>query len=194
MTLAKIVHMLDRAWDDELLDGFLALETWGNDNVAFPGECYRRYIEELYQRDKLAQAASSRSPGGRRASRPITCPTLAVTFEHDNIVPWESAKELVDLRVVERQGLAAPAGRSHRRRGVEERVEGAVAEDRRVVGSARRARRSARCDRRSGAPSTRSRPLTSGASRRAWRSARASPRASGRPSRACGRSRARPSS
>jgi polyhydroxyalkanoate synthase len=34
-------HMLDRAWDDEFLDGFLALETWGNDNVSFPGACYR---------------------------------------------------------------------------------------------------------------------------------------------------------
>ena len=26
----------------------------------------------------------------------ITCPTLAIAFEHDNIVPWRSAKELVD--------------------------------------------------------------------------------------------------
>ena len=26
----------------------------------------------------------------------ITCPLLAVTFEHDGIVPWRSAAELVD--------------------------------------------------------------------------------------------------
>ncbi|MGO8999909.1 MAG: PHA/PHB synthase family protein [Polyangiaceae bacterium] len=96
MTLAKIVHMLDRAWDDESLDGFLALETWGNDNVALPGEAYRRYIEELYQQDKLARGEFTLS--GRPARlQAITCPTLAITFQHDNIVPWESAKELVDL-------------------------------------------------------------------------------------------------
>ena len=96
MTLAKIVHMLDRAWDDESFDGFLALETWGNDNVALPGEAYRRYIEELYQEDKLARGEFTLS--GRPARlEAITCPTLAITFEHDNIVPWQSAKELVDL-------------------------------------------------------------------------------------------------
>jgi polyhydroxyalkanoate synthase len=96
LTLAKMVHLLDRAWDDESLDGFLALETWGNDNVALPGAAYRRYIEELYQQDKLARGEMTLS--GRPARlEAITCPTLAVTFEHDNIVPWQSAKELVDL-------------------------------------------------------------------------------------------------
>jgi polyhydroxyalkanoate synthase len=96
MTLAKIVHLLDRAWDDESLDGFLALEMWGNDNVALPGEAYRRYIEELYQQDRLARGELTLSGKPARLDA-ITCPTLAVTFEHDNIVPWASAKELVDL-------------------------------------------------------------------------------------------------
>ena len=27
----------------------------------------------------------------------IKCPVLAVTFEHDNIVPWQSAAALLDL-------------------------------------------------------------------------------------------------
>ena len=49
---------VDRAWDDEFLDGFLALETWGNDNVSFPGECYRRYIEELYRDNALVTGGS----------------------------------------------------------------------------------------------------------------------------------------
>jgi polyhydroxyalkanoate synthase len=96
MTLAKIVHVLDREWDDESLDGFVALETWGNDNVALPGEAYRRYIEELYQQDKLARGEFTLSGEPARLEN-IACPTLAVTFEHDNIVPWQSAKELVDL-------------------------------------------------------------------------------------------------
>lgn len=95
LNLSKAVHVLDRAWDDESLDGFLALETWGNDNVSFPGECYRRYVDELYRGDALARGTFTLS--GRPARlESIDCPLLAVTFEHDHIVPWRSAAELVE--------------------------------------------------------------------------------------------------
>jgi polyhydroxyalkanoate synthase len=93
--LAKSVMLLDRAWNDEFLDGFLALETWGNDNVALPGEFYRTYIGELYQKDTLLGGNFSLSGQRVRLSN-ITFPTLAVTFEHDNIVPAESAAMLID--------------------------------------------------------------------------------------------------
>ena len=95
LTLSKMVHLLDRAWDDESLDGFLAIEAWGNDNVSIPGAFYQRYIEDLYQRDLLSRGEFTLS--GRPARLyAIRCPTLAVTFEHDTIVPWKDAKELVD--------------------------------------------------------------------------------------------------
>jgi len=93
--LMKTVSLVDRAWDDEFLDGFLALETWGNDNVSFPGEAYRRYVEELYRRDALA-AGTLRISGRPARLDAITCPVLAVTFEHDNIVPWASAAAVLD--------------------------------------------------------------------------------------------------
>jgi polyhydroxyalkanoate synthase len=93
--LAKTVHLLDKAWDDEFLDGFLAIETWGNDNVSFPGECYRRYVEELYRGDALMRGTFTLS--GRPARlEDIACPVMAVTFEHDNIVPWRSASCVLD--------------------------------------------------------------------------------------------------
>jgi polyhydroxyalkanoate synthase len=96
LNLSKAVHMIDRAWDDEFLDGFLALEKWGNDNVSFPGECYVRYIEELYQRDALRKGTFTL--GGKPARlENITCPLQVVSFEHDNIVPKEAATALVDL-------------------------------------------------------------------------------------------------
>jgi len=95
LQLSKAVHMIDRAWDDEFLDGFLALETWGNDNVSFPGEFYRRYIDEIYRGDRLVEGTFALS--GRPARlEAIACPTCVVTFEHDTIVPWESAKALYD--------------------------------------------------------------------------------------------------
>lgn len=95
LALSKAVHMIDRAWDDEFLDGFLALETWGNDNVSFPGEFYRRYIDELYRGDAFVKGTFALSGTPARLEA-ITCPTYCVTFEHDTIVPWESAKVLHD--------------------------------------------------------------------------------------------------
>jgi polyhydroxyalkanoate synthase subunit PhaC len=95
LSLSKAVHLLDRAWNDEFLDGFLAIETWGNDNVSFPGECYRRYASELYQDDALVKGTFALSGRAARLDR-ILCPVLCVTFEHDNIVPWRSAAELLE--------------------------------------------------------------------------------------------------
>ena len=93
--LSKAVGVIDRAWDDEFLDGFFALETWGNDAVSFPGACYQRYVEELYRRDALLGGDFTLS-GEVVKLEELRCPTLVVTFEHDTIVPASSAAVLLD--------------------------------------------------------------------------------------------------
>lgn len=110
LPLAKAVSLLDRAWNDEFLDGFLALETWGNDNVSLPGEFYRTYIRDLYQRDSLIHGEFLM--GGKRVElKNLTAPTLAVTFEHDNIVPGPSAAALITaIGAKEKQHLHLPGG------------------------------------------------------------------------------------
>jgi polyhydroxyalkanoate synthase len=110
LTLSKLVHVLDRAWNDEFLDGFLALETWGNDNVSFPGACWRQYVEQLYRDDALADGRFRL--GGRSAHLAmIDAPVLAVTFEHDGIVPWRGAACLLDLVSSEvKEHLHLPGG------------------------------------------------------------------------------------
>ncbi|HEY5945343.1 MAG TPA: alpha/beta fold hydrolase [Kofleriaceae bacterium] len=95
LRMAKTVALLDRAWDDEFLESFLATERWGHDNVSFPGACYVRYIEELYRRNLLIRG------GFTVAGRPselhaIKCPVLALSFSDDHIVPLPSAAPLVD--------------------------------------------------------------------------------------------------
>src|SRR5439155_9938076 len=90
MPAAKVVSLLDRAWDDEFLESFLATERWGNDNVSFPGECYAQYIDELYRANRLVRG------GFAVLGRPseldaIHCPVLALPFNDDNIVPLPSA-------------------------------------------------------------------------------------------------------
>jgi polyhydroxyalkanoate synthase subunit PhaC len=95
LTLSKAVGVIDRAESDEFLDGFFAIETWGNDNVSFPGECYKQYIEELYRADALMRGTFSLSGIPARLES-IECPVSCIVFEHDNIVPWQSAAVLLD--------------------------------------------------------------------------------------------------
>ena len=108
--LAKAVSVADKLWNDEFLEGFFALELWGNDNVSFPGEAYREYIQHLYRENALAKGTLSVS--GRRVSlRDINCPTLAITFEHDNIVPQKSAAALLELiGSTDKQRIHLPGG------------------------------------------------------------------------------------
>ena len=91
----KMVALLDRAWDDDFLDGFLATEQWGNDNVSFPGECYARYIEELYRENRLVGGTFTVLGRPARLDA-ITCPVHAVAFADDHIVPVPSAQPLID--------------------------------------------------------------------------------------------------
>jgi len=107
---AKAVGVLDRAWDDEFLDGFFALETWGGDNVRFPGACYRTYIEELYQGDRLLQG-QFRLSGKTVRLGDVTAPTHVVTFQHDTIVPPKSAAIAMDhLGASDKVHLHLPGG------------------------------------------------------------------------------------
>ncbi|MBI5513030.1 MAG: alpha/beta fold hydrolase [Deltaproteobacteria bacterium] len=110
LSLSKAAQLLDRAWDDEFLDGFLALETWGNDNVSFPGAAFRQYIQHLYREDALVKGTLTL--GGRPARlEGIRCPTLAITFEHDTIVPVSSAAALLDhLTVPDRERIHLSGG------------------------------------------------------------------------------------
>ncbi|MEO8704501.1 MAG: alpha/beta hydrolase, partial [Kofleriaceae bacterium] len=105
----KLVGLLERAWDDEFLDGFLATEKWGSDNVSFPGACYARYIDELYRQNRLV--AGTFTVLGRPAQlSAIACPLLAVAFGDDHIVPLASAQPLIELAGSRDKQLVAMRG------------------------------------------------------------------------------------
>jgi polyhydroxyalkanoate synthase len=128
--MSKAVHVIDKAmkddsditraygadpssnankWD-EFSEGFRALETWGNDNVSFPGACYVRYIEELYRKDALIQGTFTLS-GKPVHLEKITVPTMCIVFQHDNIVPLKNAAILVDkISSTDKELLSLPGG------------------------------------------------------------------------------------
>ncbi len=110
LNLAKIVSLFNKATDPAFVEGFLALETWGNDNVPFPGRAFREYITSLYREDRLVEGTLYIS-GQLVKMENIRCPTMAVTFEHDNIVPWKSAAVLLDRVGADvREHLHLPGG------------------------------------------------------------------------------------
>lgn len=96
LNLSKLVSMIDRAWDDEFLDHFAALERWGNDNVSFPGRAYRRYVQELYRENRLVTGSFTMSGRPARLDA-IRQPVMVVSFAHDHIVPDRSATAALDL-------------------------------------------------------------------------------------------------
>lgn len=108
--LVKGVGLVERAWDDEFLDGFFAVEKWGNDNVSFPGAAYVRYIEALYQRNELVRG-EFRLNGIPARLDAIEFPTMAVTFRDDHIVPWSSAHVLLEkIRSADKKHLDLRGG------------------------------------------------------------------------------------
>ena len=81
------------AWTDDMLDGFFAKERWANDNVSLPAELFRAWVQRFYRDDALirGELELERRPVHLSALR---MPLHVLTFEHDTIVPVESARPL----------------------------------------------------------------------------------------------------
>ena len=127
-------------WDDEFLDGFLALETWGNDNVCFPGEVWRTWVEELYRGDAFARGTFALSGKPARLEG-IDLPAARRDLRaRQHRAEGERRRPLRPGRLA-RQTRAAPVGRPRGRRRVARRGEEALACAERLLVGSRDARR-----------------------------------------------------
>jgi len=106
--LSKFVNLVDRAWSDQFLDGFFALEAWANDNVSLPGAFYRSWIVDFYRDNRLWDGTLL--VGDKLAALPnITAPVLAISFEHDTIAPPLSCEALIErVSSLERRHVRLP--------------------------------------------------------------------------------------
>jgi polyhydroxyalkanoate synthase len=82
--------------DDEALLHLVALESWLEDNLAFPGGVYREYIRALYQDNALARG-SMRIAGEPLHLRDLVAPLLDVVALRDHICEPASSRALMDL-------------------------------------------------------------------------------------------------
>jgi poly[(R)-3-hydroxyalkanoate] polymerase subunit PhaC len=90
------VTLWQNLWNDRWLDGFLAINRWARDQVAFPGAAFRQTVAVLIRANALATGVV---PFGRGEVRleDIRCPYLNVFCEHDTIVPAPSSEPLTGL-------------------------------------------------------------------------------------------------
>ena len=94
--MQKAKGFWDKLWDDAFVEKFLALETWLNDNVDFPGATYVRHIQDLY-RDNALIKGEFELDGEKVRLENITCPVLTAFSTKDHIVPGNSASVLHDV-------------------------------------------------------------------------------------------------
>ena len=94
--VAKLVRLHQNGGDEQTIRQFVALESWLDDNLAFPGGVYREYIQRLYQDNALVRG------GLRVGGRPVdlaelTAPLLDVVALRDHICAPPSSRALLPL-------------------------------------------------------------------------------------------------
>lgn len=94
--LLKYVDFLERVEDRDKLLNFLRMEKWIFDSPDQAGECYRQFIKDLFQQNKLIQ--NTLVVGDHKVDlKKITMPLLNIFASRDHIVPPVASKPLNDL-------------------------------------------------------------------------------------------------
>jgi polyhydroxyalkanoate synthase len=94
--LVQQVNLFQNLWNDQFVEGFLAMNRWARDQVPFPGAAFRQTVQILIRENALMKGVI---PFGRRELRlaDITVPYLNAFAEQDGIVPAASSEPLTTL-------------------------------------------------------------------------------------------------
>ncbi len=95
MSISKYTGIMDSLEDEAKMMNFLRMESWKADCPDFPGECYRQYIKDLFQDNKLIKGELV--IGGKQVNlRNITMPVMNIYATDDNIIPKSATVPLND--------------------------------------------------------------------------------------------------
>jgi polyhydroxyalkanoate synthase len=90
------IRLWDNLWDDEYVRNWRVRYRWVNDQIPFPGECYRQVTKELLWENKLV--TGTLTLGGRPVDlKNIRAAVLNAMAEHDHIAPYDATKSLLSL-------------------------------------------------------------------------------------------------
>ncbi len=90
------VNFFQNLWNDEFVEGFLAIAFWARDQVSFPGGVFRQTVERLIRRNALLEGVIPHGRGEVRLGD-IRCPFLNAYAEQDTITPAASSMPLTEL-------------------------------------------------------------------------------------------------
>ncbi len=89
------IRLWDNMWNDDYVTGFRRIDRWSNDQIPMAGECFRQTTKELMQQNQLVK--NEFKLGGQPVLLSnVKVPLLHVVAQHDHIVPYDSAKALVE--------------------------------------------------------------------------------------------------
>jgi polyhydroxyalkanoate synthase len=93
LNLQKYVGLVDLLDDKTEVENFLRMEKWIFDSPDQAGECFRQFIKDFYQGNKLV--AGGLEIGGREVDLAnVTVPVLNVYAEQDHLVPPASSQAM----------------------------------------------------------------------------------------------------
>jgi polyhydroxyalkanoate synthase subunit PhaC len=94
--LVQRVNFFENLWNEEFVEGFLAIANWARDQVPFPGGVFRQVVDVLIRQNALLNGVI---PYGRREVRfaDIRCPFLNALAEQDTITPAAASEPLTRL-------------------------------------------------------------------------------------------------
>jgi polyhydroxyalkanoate synthase subunit PhaC len=82
--------------DKDKLLNFLRMEKWISESPDQAGECFRQFMKDLYQQNKLVKGELE--VGGKKVNlKNIKCPLLNIYATEDHLVPPAATKPLNDL-------------------------------------------------------------------------------------------------
>jgi polyhydroxyalkanoate synthase len=96
LNISKYVEMMGVIEDKEKLLNFLRMEKWIFDSPAQAGECFRQFIKDLYQENKLVEGGLKIGEKEVDLKR-ITMPLLNIYAKSDHLVPPSASRPLNDL-------------------------------------------------------------------------------------------------
>jgi polyhydroxyalkanoate synthase subunit PhaC len=94
--IVQQVNLFQNLWNDEFVEGFLAMNQWARDQVPFPGAAFRQTVQVLIRDNALMRGVV---PFGRGEVRlaDVKMPYLNVFAEQDTIVPSVASEPITEL-------------------------------------------------------------------------------------------------
>jgi poly[(R)-3-hydroxyalkanoate] polymerase subunit PhaC len=90
------MNFFQNLWNEEFVEGFLAIAIWARDQVHFPGGVFRQTVERLIRQNSLYHGVIAHGRGEVRLED-IRCPFLNAYAEQDTITPAPSSEPLTRL-------------------------------------------------------------------------------------------------